>query len=161
MISDSAAPSGRRGKSNGISSIVGAATALAGKVDTLAEASIKLGELVRRRGDRALNQQFFELQSEVNGVKEDIKELREKIESLRNTKEPGKNLKYEKSVWWEYADGKRVDGPFCPSCWEDKKKSIHLTPGATKGTYHCGVCQNSFTTSEYDPSPVRRRPFGH
>lgn len=66
---------------------------------------------------------------------------------------------FEESVYWKRADGER-DGPYCPNCYEDKKKEIHLTRGATKGMFLCGLCGNSFTTAEYDARPVRRRPYG-
>jgi hypothetical protein len=65
---------------------------------------------------------------------------------------------FAESVYWKRGNGTR-EGPYCPNCYEDKHKEIHLTPGATKGTYSCGVCRNSFTTNEYDPRPARRRPF--
>ncbi len=61
---------------------------------------------------------------------------------------------FEESVFWKRKNGQR-EGPYCPNCYEDKNKHIHLTPGATKGTYACGVCRNSFKTDEYDPRPVR------
>ena len=62
---------------------------------------------------------------------------------------------FEESVRWKRKNGQR-EGPYCPHCYEDKTKELHLTPGATRGTYRCGVCQNSFTTNEYDPRPIRR-----
>jgi len=51
---------------------------------------------------------------------------------------------YEEAVCWKRKNGKR-EGPYCPVCYENEHKTIHLNPGATKGTYSCGVCQNSFT----------------
>ncbi len=67
-------------------------------------------------------------------------------------------LVFEESVRWKVKDGKR-EGPYCPVCYDDKQKEIHLTPGATKGTHYCGVCKNGFTTKDYNPRPVRRQPF--
>jgi hypothetical protein len=65
---------------------------------------------------------------------------------------------FEESVYWKRKNGER-EGPYCPNCYDDRHKEIHLTRGATKGTYSCGVCRNAFTTDEYDPRPARRRPF--
>jgi hypothetical protein len=50
---------------------------------------------------------------------------------------------FEDSLCWKRKNGER-EGPYCPNCYDDKKKEIHLTPGATKGTYSCGICQNGF-----------------
>ncbi len=36
---------------------------------------------------------------------------------------------------------------------------IHLTAGATQGTHQCGVCQNPFSTDEYDSRSGRGRPL--
>lgn len=68
---------------------------------------------------------------------------------------PKEGMVFEESVYWKRDNGGR-EGPYCPTCYDDKKKEIHLTPGATKGTFGCGVCHNSFTTSEYDQRPVRK-----
>jgi hypothetical protein len=61
---------------------------------------------------------------------------------------------FEESVFWKRKNEER-EGPYWPNCFDDKNKDIHLTPGATKGTYYCGICQNGFTTAEYNQ---RRRP---
>lgn len=61
---------------------------------------------------------------------------------------------FEESVCWKRKNGER-EGPYCPNCYDDKKKEIHLTPGATKGTYSCGICQNGFTTAEFSYRPIR------
>lgn len=68
---------------------------------------------------------------------------------------PQARMVFEESVYWKRDNGGR-EGPYCPTCYDDKKKQIHLTPGATKGTFGCGVCHNSFTTSEYVPGPAFR-----
>lgn len=70
----------------------------------------------------------------------------------------GEDLIYEETVYWKPKDGGR-DGPFCPNCWDDKKKQIRLTPGATRGTFYCGVCQASgFRTNEYRQGPSHLHP---
>jgi TIR domain len=85
--------------------------------------------------------------------------------SLENSSSEGalqasthKEMAFEESVYWKHKNGGR-EGPYCPVCYDGKHTAIHLNPGATKGTYRCGVCQNSFRTDEYDARPSRRRPF--
>ncbi|MGD0124802.1 MAG: toll/interleukin-1 receptor domain-containing protein [Terriglobia bacterium] len=70
----------------------------------------------------------------------------------------GGDLIFGESVYWKRKDSE-MEGPYCPNCYDDKHKQIHLTPGATKGTYRCGVCGNSFATEAYNPKPVRRLSF--
>jgi hypothetical protein len=66
---------------------------------------------------------------------------------------------FAETVYWKFKNGEK-QGPYCPACYDDKKKVIHLNPGATKGTYRCGICQNGFSTNEYNPGSARRRPYG-
>ena len=74
---------------------------------------------------------------------------------------PLERMIFEESVCWKRQNGGR-EGPYCPHCYEDsdKKKEIHLNPGATKGTFSCGRCHNSYRTSEYVAAPaIRKRPY--
>jgi hypothetical protein len=69
------------------------------------------------------------------------------------------SLVFEETVYWKLEDGQR-EGPYCPVCFDERQKTIHLNPGATKGTYGCGICRNSFRTAEHENrGAVRRRPY--
>lgn len=66
------------------------------------------------------------------------------------TDQPSVEMVYEGSVCW-IVRGNSREGPYCPVCYENNHKTIHLNPGANKGIYRCGVCGNGFRTSEYRP----------
>lgn len=66
---------------------------------------------------------------------------------------------FEESVYWKVGGDSQKEGPYCPNCYDDKRKEIHLNRGATQGTYSCGICGTGFTTDEYDSRPAKRRPF--
>jgi predicted nucleotide-binding protein len=88
-----------------------------------------------------------------------VEQLSEGVTRPTVAKRSGKEeMVFEESVYWKRMNGSR-EGPYCPVCYDDKQKVVHLNPGASRGTYGCGVCQNSFRTKEYNPRPVRRRPF--
>jgi len=88
-----------------------------------------------------------------------LEQIVERILDAAKTAPTGrKQMVFEESVYWKRKNGER-EGPYCPNCYDYKHKEIHLSPGATKGTYLCGVCRNSFVTEAYDPRPVRRLPF--
>jgi len=88
-----------------------------------------------------------------------VKQLSEGIVAPTVVKLSGKEeMVFEESVYWKRQNGQR-EGPYCPVCYDDNQKVVHLNPGATRGTYGCGVCRNDFRTKEYNPRPVRRRPF--
>jgi len=117
--------------------------------------------LARKAGNHELNEKVADLQGRILDIQTQLIELtndnqalRQRISDLDQATEIGKEMKYEESVYWRVQDNKRIDGPFCPVCW-DKRTSprpIHLTPGATKGTYGCGVCGGSFWTEEAESS---------
>lgn len=100
-------------------------------------------------------------QSAASYMKE-VRAAKELSEPIRSASVPHlrgqEEMIFEESVYWRRKNGER-EGQYCPVCYEDKHKVIHLTAGATKGTYHCGACRNAFRTAEYDPKPGRRRPF--
>jgi hypothetical protein len=70
-----------------------------------------------------------------------------------------KDLVFEEGVYWKSGGNGKREEPYCPVCYDSENEKIHLTAGATRGTYECGVCKNGFRTKEYDAKPVRRRPF--
>jgi hypothetical protein len=117
----------------------------------------EIGILARKAGNAELNQRLIDLQCRIIELQTQFTELANDNERLKrlnaeltHSAEIEKEMKYEESVFWRLRDGKRIDGPFCPTCWEDARKLIHLTPGATEGTYSCGAGKHgSFRTSEY------------
>jgi hypothetical protein len=87
-----------------------------------------------------------------------VKTLSDAVETGSVGNASAQEMVYEESVYWKKKNGER-EGPYCPNCYDDKGKVVHLNPGATKGTYGCGACRNSFRTNEYNSGPSRRRPF--
>jgi pyrimidine deaminase RibD-like protein len=90
-----------------------------------------------------------------NGLEQVVERILHTASAASTGREP---MVFEESVYWRRKNGER-EGPYCPNCYDDKHKEIHLSPSATKGTYLCGVCRNSFVTEAYDPRRVGRLPF--
>jgi hypothetical protein len=88
-----------------------------------------------------------------------IKQLSEGFPSAAVAKPSEKEeMLFEESVYWKRQNGDR-EGPYCTVCYDNEQKKIHLSAGATKGTYRCGVCRNSFYTNEYNkPGPTGPSP---
>jgi hypothetical protein len=115
--------------------------------------------LAKKAGNRELNEKLADLQGRILDIQTQLIELAnenrnltERTRELEQAAEIGKKLVYEGSVYW-LPKGEGKEGPFCPNCWDDQRKLIHLTPGATKGTYLCGVCRRGgFRTAEYKES---------
>jgi len=114
--------------------------------------------LAMKAGNRELNEKLADLQVRILDIHTQLMELAnenqkltERIRELEQAAEIGKELVYEESVFWRISDGKRIDGPLCPNCWDGQRKYVHLTPSGLKGEYNCGVCkQAGFRTAEYE-----------
>ncbi len=107
--------------------------------------------LAKNVGNRELNERVRELQNLILNLQTQLIELstenqglKERISELKRADEIGRELVYEKSVYWRVGNSR--EGPFCSVCWDGERKLIHLTPGASKGTFGCGICKGSFTT---------------
>jgi len=86
-----------------------------------------------------------------------VKRLSEGVASPAVATPSGKEeMLFAESVYWKYQNGER-EGPYCTVCYDDEHKKIHLSAGATKGTYWCGVCRNTFRTNEHQ-NPGRTGP---
>jgi len=85
-----------------------------------------------------------------------VKQLSEGIAAATVAQPSAKEeMVFEETVYWRLRNGER-QGPFCPVCYDDKQKVVHLNTGATRGTFGCGVCRNGFRTDEYkSPGPSR------
>lgn len=132
---------------------------------TISAAVAALKEIVRlaeKAGNKELNNQVMGLQQSLLTINTQLTDLaaenqalRQRISEFERTADLEKEMKYEENVFWRARDGKRVDGPLCPNCWESQRKYVHLTPSGATGAYHCGVCKaKGFHTAEFKlPSP--------
>jgi len=101
------------------------------------ERKIQVENLERQLKDQAQNYESL------------VENLRSRIMELEDQGRIKAEVLYEESVCWLRKVDRR-EGPFCPTCHDNNEgKLIYLTPGATRGTFECGVCGNSFRTAEY------------
>lgn len=114
----------------------------------------EIGKVAEKTKDRELNRLVLELQqsmmtanTQLLGLATENQQLQGRILTLEHIGEIEKELVYRDSVYWRQRNG-GADGPYCQVCWDDAKKLIRLNPGATAGTYGCGVCKESYWTSK-------------
>lgn len=100
-----------------------------------AETKLKIAELIITLADVKL---------ELAGVQDTLREKDIKIQSLLDQIQQRENLKYDGKLYWNESD----ETPFCPSCYENNNKLIHLTYyQGTKDThqyYICKICENNY-----------------
>jgi len=93
-----------------------------------------LGSIVRR------------LQTSLEELQLENRDLKRQLQAAVDLKAARKHLRYETNVYWDYDDvGVRVDGPFCPNCF-DEGYVRRLKPGGASGTYRCAHHKALFHT---------------
>jgi len=91
-----------------------------------------------------------DLHSQLSRVHEQNAELRARVGQLERALHPEGELQFAEGVYWLLRDGKR-SGPYCTYCYDVDRRYVHLTAGATKGTYGCALHGANFTTAEQNP----------
>jgi hypothetical protein len=81
-----------------------------------------VADLIKKFGDIELNRRILKLEEEVMDLSRDRRRAEEKIEELELALKFKQDLRFSTPFYWLAGD--RV--PYCPVCWEDKKKAIHI-----------------------------------
>lgn len=112
-----------------------------------AETKLKLADLIGALAD--VKMQLADVRESLAGKDEEIKILQNEL------KLKGK-ITYEQPYYWLETDNGK-DGPFCPSCQDDKQKLARLIESkGTQGFWTCCVCGKSFKDSNYSPKTTNR-----
>lgn len=104
-----------------------------GVVDNVRE----IADLVKKVGDVPLYRKIVDLEGEVLDLTRRNRELEHSMEELRESLRFTEELKFRAPFYWVIGDGT----PYCPKCWEDRKKAIHLQLlNPANQYYRCPVC---------------------
>tara|TARA_B100000614_G_C14548131_1_gene492875 strand:- start:130 stop:528 length:399 start_codon:yes stop_codon:yes gene_type:complete len=97
-----------------------------------AETKLKLAELISALADAKVS---------IADIKSELIDKDTKIDDLKRELEMKSNLIFKKPYYFQDGDQQ----PFCPVCWENDSKTIHLQgPENYNGEtgYNCLVCKN-------------------
>lgn len=93
-------------------------------------------ELFKRGATLEAQDKIMELRTAVHDLQDENFSLRERVKQLEAQFELKSKLVFKDRMYWMEEDGV----PFCPTCWEDREKPIHLLGGAPGERYRCEVC---------------------
>lgn len=101
-----------------------------------------VAELVQKLDNIDLLRKVMTLQTELMEMQDQIFKLREENAQLRHVDDVSENITYDHATGWYYVqrDG-RTDGPFCPTCWDDRRKLIRPATMPNRDFGRCTVCQ--------------------
>ena len=103
----------------------------------------EIGDLIKKAGDIDLYRRIVKLEGEVIDLTRDKRRADEKIEELERNLNMQKELVFRKPFFYLGGD----PAPFCPGCWDAKKKAIHLVNRHVSGfgmQMVCPVCSNHY-----------------
>lgn len=109
---------------------------------------LEIVELVKNGLFLEAREKIMELREAVIVLQEENFLLKQKIKELEHNGDPGRNMVFEKGIYWlrkPTEDGSGHEGPFCQVCFDRDRKSIRLQRlnGPHSGWY-CGACRNQF-----------------
>jgi len=113
----------------------------------------EIGDLIKKAGDIELYRRIVKLEGEVIDLTRDKRYLEEKNEELQRELRFRGALEFKGPFYWLKGDGV----PYCPKCWEDNAKPVHVIYSHRNphGEYwRCAICRTDFTTHS-----VANRPY--
>jgi hypothetical protein len=119
---------------------------ISGEVNMGAVENVKeIADLIGKFHDIELNRRILKLEEEVIDLTRDKRRAEERAEELERILKFKGELVFKEPFYWLGAD----QTPYCPLCWEDKHKAIHIRyHNLLNGKQHwqCPNCKVSFTT---------------
>ncbi len=95
----------------------------------------EIANLARKLDDVDLYRRILALEQEVFELNEENRSLKERISNLENIEDITSKMIFKSPFW--YMEGDKV--PYCPRCWENDKRTIHLVEIPAHG-YECPQC---------------------
>lgn len=105
----------------------------------------QVAESVKKFNDIELNRRILTLENEVIDLSRASRRMEEKIEGLERTLKFKGEIEFREPFFW--LEGDRV--PYCPACWENKNKAVHVTFSHRNNYgefWGCKACGANFTT---------------
>lgn len=122
----------------------------------------QIKDLVGKYNDLPLMKQILDLQTEIFELQTENLKLRDELADLRRRQDQRERLQMRGPLNYYYQEGDEV--PFCPKCWENEAKLIHLSapePWNRGIRRECRVCKETFWEKPMDLRPSQIRPHGY
>lgn len=103
----------------------------------------EVADLVKKFNDIDLNRRILALENEVLDLSREKRRLEERTEELERTLRLQQEIAFDEPYCWLTGDSI----PFCPACWEDKHKAVHLVFSFDNGRvarHDCPVCKHGY-----------------
>jgi len=102
-----------------------------------------VAELIKKLGDIELNRWILNLENEVLDLAREKRRAEEKVEELERTLRFKQDLVFDEPYFWLKGDAT----PYCPGCWENGHKAVHLVfafDNNRNARHDCPACKHSY-----------------
>jgi len=130
-----------------LTGLIGAVNSTVTLAKGLYEISKEYDNSVLIRQISELNLQLAQVQNEAAKMMEELRDL--KAEADEQEKNP---LTYNSAVYIG-----KDNFPYCPACYDNQRKRIHVHKLPNHSSFFCPVCRNSFADKD-DKSPKIKTP---
>lgn len=96
--------------------------------------------IVKKIGNVELIKKIADLQNEVYEVENQNRSLKDEVRQLQKEKEFRNEMKFREPFWYKENDLT----PYCPRCWENDEKAIHLVSAPDDRYKKCPQCKSVF-----------------
>lgn len=103
----------------------------------------EVADLIRKFNDINLNRRILDLENEVLDLSRDKRRAEEKAEELERLLQLEEKLTFGAPFYWLEKD----KTPYCPSCWEDKHKAVHVVfvfDNERNARFDCPTCSRMY-----------------
>jgi uncharacterized protein with PIN domain len=84
-------------------------------------------KVLKKAGKIELYHKFLVIQEKVLEVMQKNEDLRHEVDNLKKALKVKGSIVFEKQVYWLKDEEKnKIEGPFCPKCYDDEKLLMHL-----------------------------------
>ena len=98
----------------------------------------EIADLIKKIGDVELYRKIVELEGEVIELTRKNRDMKDELSDLHKTLSFSDSLEFRAPFYW----AKKDDTPYCPTCWEDQKKAIHMVLTLPESNYYnCPLCE--------------------
>ena len=128
----------------------------------IVEAGKLLFQAVQESDNIAANKLILEIQQIAMDLQQENFDLKQRNCELEAKLDHIGHMTFDEANGFFYQDGDKI--PFCPKCWEDDSKAIHLRPMAaqryTSAYHNCHTCQSTFGKRSTGRPDIRTSNWG-
>lgn len=121
---------------------------------SLIQESKEVVELIKKGYQLEAEKRMVELRAQIIDLEGGNVELKKEILELRERLDMEESMEFRRPYYMRVTENGE-DGPFCPKCYDDERKTMHLE-NLRQGEWYCNKCQVSYRDSSFSPQGPAR-----